>query len=179
MDNVTNRPMLQRRRADAQAREHVASGFTMVELLTVLVIFGVVAMIAAPSFGRLIASQTADSTTTDLYIALAKARSEATKRNANIWLCPKTAGAAGWKDGWQIQASDCSSLGGTTLDNHAPVGGSTISGPASVTYQSSGRVQGGTAPAFAVTAGSGSISVQKYVCVDLSGRPLVQPTTCT
>ena len=156
-----------------------SAGFTAIELIVVVTIFGVLAMIAAPSFSSLIAAQRAGSFATDLQIAMIKTRSEATKRNANVWLCPKTSGASGWKDGWQIQVSDCSSLAVTTLDNHSPVSGSTISGPASVVYQSSGRVQGGSTPAFNVTSNSGSSSTQKYLCVGLSGRPLVQTSSCS
>ena len=159
-------------------RLHIA-GFTAIELMVVVAIVAVLAKIAAPSFSSLIATQRAGSSTTELHIAMIKTRSEATKRNANVWLCPKTSGGSGWKDGWQIQVSDCSSLAVTTLDNHSPVVGSTISGPASVEYQSSGRVQGSSTPAFNVTSNSGSSSTQKYLCVGLSGRPLVQATSCS
>lgn len=179
MNELAIRPMLLFSRGAARARRHAAAGFTMVELLTVVVIFGVVAAIAAPSYSLLVAQQTATSTSTDLYSAMARTRGEATKRNVNVWLCPKTSGAAGWKDGWQIQTSNCSALANPALDNHAAINGSTISGPTSVAYQSSGRVQGGTAPAFTITAGSGATSAQKYLCVDLGGRPVVQSSVCT
>jgi type IV fimbrial biogenesis protein FimT len=162
----------------ARTRRRDVAGFTAIEMLTVVTIFGVLAMIAAPSFSALIAGQRAGSAATELYVAMSKARSEAIKRNASVWLCPKTAGAAGWKDGWQIRSSDCSDLGLTTLDDHALISGANVSGPPSVTYQRSGRVQGSSAPAFGISTTSGSSSIQKYLCVDLSGRPAVRTSSC-
>ena len=53
-----------------------------------------------------------------------------------------------------------------------------VSGPASVVYQSSGRVQGNTNPAFVVKAVHGSSTEQRWVCVDLSGRPLAKASAC-
>jgi type IV fimbrial biogenesis protein FimT len=150
----------------ARTRRRDVAGFTAIEMLTVVTIFGVLAMIAAPSFSALIAGQRAGSAATELYVAMSKARSEAIKRNASVWLCPKTAGAAGWKDGWQIRSSD------------ALISGANVSGPPSVTYQRSGRVQGSSAPAFGISTTSGSSSIQKYLCVDLSGRPAVRTSSC-
>jgi type IV fimbrial biogenesis protein FimT len=147
-------------------------------MLTVTIL-GILATIAAPSFATLIATQRATTTAIDMYIAMTKTRSEAVKADGNVWLCPKTAGATGWHNGWQIQASDCAALSGTPLDDHAAIGGSTIAGPTSVIYQSSGRVQGSVAPAFAITVSMGSSSSTKYLCVDLSGRPLVQASSCS
>ena len=39
-----------------------------------------------------------------------------------------------------------------TIEDHPVTNGVTVSGPDSVVYQSSGRVQGNTSPAFVVTA---------------------------
>src|SRR5947207_8578310 len=76
-------------RKELQSRV-VAAGFTAIELLVVVSIVGVLAAIAGPSFAPLIASQRASSAATDLYVALATARSEATKRNADVTLSQKS-----------------------------------------------------------------------------------------
>jgi type IV fimbrial biogenesis protein FimT len=152
------------------------SGFTLVELLTVVAIFGILATTAAPSFSSLIASKRADSTATDLYVALVESRSEATKRNASATLAPKS---GGWQNGWQMSVVDPNDSANTlTLGDHPAANNVTVTGPDNVVYQSSGRVQGNTNPSFQVSVTSGSNIEQRWVCVDLSGRPLVRSTAC-
>jgi type IV fimbrial biogenesis protein FimT len=152
------------------------AGFTLIELLTVVTIVGILAMTAAPSFAPLIASKRAEAAATELYVSLVTSRSEATKRNADATLAQKT---GGWQLGWQVSVIDPSDNSRTlTIDDHPVTNGVTISGPASVVYQSSGRVQGTTNPAFVVSAVHGSSTEQRWVCVDLSGRPIAKATAC-
>ena len=149
------------------------AGFTLVELVTVVTIVGVLAALAAPSFAALVAGQRASSAATDIYVALASARSESAKRNVDVTLSQKT---GGWKNGWQIlNPADATKqlLDHGTLTNAAVTASLT-----SVVYQSSGRVSGATKPTFTIVLTSGSTSVSKYVCVDLSGRPFIQSASC-
>jgi type IV fimbrial biogenesis protein FimT len=158
------------------ARHPRAAGFTLVEMLTVLTVVGILAMTAAPSFSPLIASKRAEAAATDLYIALVTARGEATKRNADATLAPNT---GGWQLGWQVSVIDPSDSSRTlTIEDHPVTNGVTLSGPASVVYQSSGRVQGSSNVSFVVTAVHGSSTEQRWVCVDLSGRPLAKASSC-
>lgn len=144
-----------------------------------MAIAGILAAIAFPSFSSLIASQKANAAASDVTTALGIARSEATKRNANVWLCPKTTGTGGWRDGWQLQVTDCTTLAASPLATRSSFSDTTFSGPASVAYQGSGRVQGGTAPNFKITGTSGKSSADKWVCADLSGRPMISATGCS
>lgn len=163
------------RRVPSAARR--IAGFTAVEMLIVVAIFGIMATVAAPSFSTLIAAKRAEATATDLYVALVQARSEATKRNVNTTLGYKT---GGWHAGWVITVIDPTDSTRTlTLDDHAAVTGVDITGPDTIVYQSSGRVQGNAAPCFAVTATNGSSSAQAWVLIDLSGRPVVRATSCS
>jgi type IV fimbrial biogenesis protein FimT len=158
------------------ARHPRVAGFTLIEMLTVLTVVGILAMTAAPSFSPLIASKRAEAAATDLYVALVTARGEATKRNADATLAPNT---GGWQLGWQVSVIDPSDSSRTlTIDDHPVTNGVTVSGPASVVYQSSGRVQGDSNAAFVVTAVHGSSTEQRWVCVDLGGRPLAKASAC-
>ena len=143
----------------------------MTELLIVVAIVGILASLAAPSFSELIKSQRIKSMATDINASLSRARSEAVKRNRNVTLSPATAGS--WQGGWQIADPDNA---GSNIEVHAAFAGLTATGPDSVTYRSSGRIQGTAAPAFNISAAG--VSAQRCVSVDLSGRPYMTAAAC-
>lgn len=140
------------------------SGFTLIETMVVVAILGILATLAAPSFTQFIEGQRAKSAAADLYMALARTRSEALKRNTNVTLSPKS---GGWKNGWEIPG----------IEDHGAIGGNlAITGPDDVTYRSSGRISGGTDVEFGI-AGDYSLS-SRCVYLDLSGRPAVKEGGC-
>jgi type IV fimbrial biogenesis protein FimT len=145
-------------------------GFTLPELMTVLVIMAVLGAVAAPAYSGWVASVRARSAGTDLHTALNLARSEAIKRNAELTLAP---GDGGWQAGWQIAApGDADRL----LHDHPAVTGVSIDGPDSVTYLPNGRTKGANLPAFDITADAGN--EHRCVAVDLSGRPNLSNSPC-
>lgn len=146
------------------------AGFTLLELLTAVGIVSILAALAAPGFSDLIASQRTRGASTDLYLALTKARSEAIKRNTNVTLSPK---GGNWHDGWEIlNPSDATSK----LDDHNAIRGAVITGPSSVVYQSTGRVRGSTRPTFDFSyPGTSAVAC---VTVDLSGLPTQKSSSC-
>lgn len=152
---------------DKDYPHYVNGGFTLIELIVVVAIVGILAGIAAPSFSTLIANQRAKSVATDIRVALLKARSEAIKRNTSVTLSPVATN--NWQAGWQI-LDPADSM--RKLEDHAAVPGTTITGPASVTYLSSGRISGNTPPSFDISAAGATT----HWCgtVDLSGRPFVK-----
>lgn len=149
----------------------VLRGFTITELMVVLAVIGILTSLAAPSFRELILSQRMKSMASDINSSLMLARSEAVKRNKNVTLSPITAGS--WQSGWQIADPDNA---GNNIQVHEAIAGIAATGPDSVIYQSSGRVQGATAPAFNISATG--ISSQRCVSVDLSGRPYMKAAAC-
>jgi len=149
-------------------------GFTLAELLIVMAIVGILASLAAPAFSQFIKSQRIKSMASDLNASLTLARSEAIKRNANATITP----TGTWQGGWQITVPNLSPppAPDIVVETHSAFTGLTVSGPAAVTYQSSGRVQGTTAPTFTISATG--VSDQRCVSVDLSGRPNVKASAC-
>lgn len=148
-------------------RRGSGDGFTLIEMVIVVAILSILAAAAAPSFSTLIATQRTRSAANDLHAALVKARSEALKRNTNVTLSPNVAND--WQAGWQIlDPADAT----RKLEDHAAVSNIAITGPASVTYQSSGRIKGSSIPSFDISASA--TSTHRCVTVDLSGRPYLK-----
>lgn len=146
------------------------SGFTLTEVVMTLAVAGILTSLAVPSFTSSIATQRAKAASTDLYVTLAKARSEAVKRNANVTVTPKD---GGWQNGWQIKDA-----ANTVLDDHGGVSSLAISGPASIVFRSSGRISG-TSELKLTIVDSGYSSAARCVSVDPSGRPYTKEgTTC-
>ena len=125
----------------------------------------------------MIATQRAKSVATNLHLAQTIARSEATKRNANVTLSAKL---GGWQNGWTVSptATPATILHDYTAVRDVTIAATTTGGAAttSVVYQSSGRVQ---APITFVVQVAGQSSASRCVSVDLSGRPYVKyGTSC-
>lgn len=142
-------------------------GFTLVELLTVVVLLVVFAMLAVPSFSELIASQRVQMAAMDLFTSLLRARSEAIKQNTDVMLSP----AGTWDAGWAVMA------GGTSIDTHAATSNVSITDPGAVTYRNSGRLAGLTQPKFSISAAQ--TATKRCVKVNLTGEPVVTDGACS
>ncbi|TMK72692.1 MAG: prepilin-type N-terminal cleavage/methylation domain-containing protein [Actinobacteria bacterium] len=151
---------------------HRAQGFTATEMVVALAIAAILATLAVPAFNGIIASQRAQVCASDLYVALAKARSNAVARNNTVTL---QAIAGNWQNGWQIL-----DVNNNVLDSHAAETAVTIAPQAAVTYTASGRLPAGTAaPVFAISTTSGSTHNYQCVSVTLTGRPYMKAAqTC-
>jgi type IV fimbrial biogenesis protein FimT len=146
-----------------------AHGFTLPELLTTVAILAILASLGAPGMAELVAKQRMKSTSSELYLSLIRARSEAIKRNADITMSP----TGTWASGWTIPnpADSANPIGVYTPSTNA-----IISGPASVTFTASGRVRGSAAISFNLSAAN--TTAQRCVALDLSGRPYEKATAC-
>lgn len=94
------------------------NGFTLVELMTALVLAGILMTIAIPSFTSVIRANRLLTQTNDFVTTLNFARSEAVKRGINVIICRSAdgatcAGSGGWEQGWLIFVDNDNS---TTLD---------------------------------------------------------------
>lgn len=88
-------------RRNAAGANALARGFTLVELMIVVVLVSTLLGLGVPLFRDFIKDQRARTTSSDLSIALMLARSEAIKRNDTVTLEPANDGDD-WSVGWTI-----------------------------------------------------------------------------
>lgn len=159
-----------------------ANGFTLVELLIVLVIFGILVSIAGPTFSTALAQQKLRQASNELRSTVAIARSEAVKRNAQVRLLPRT---GGWSNGWCVEgsatASQCttSPLTERVLDAKLTVSGQSAAGAAitSVNLNSWGRPTAGC-PKFELSAATGDSTCTVCVTMLTDGRVSTETGAC-
>ncbi|HUP29607.1 MAG TPA: GspH/FimT family pseudopilin [Usitatibacter sp.] len=144
-----------------------AAGFTLTEMMIVLVIVGVLGAIAAPSMADMIRTQRLRTAAFDVFAALTLARSEAIKRNVAVTITP--AGGTDWAQGWQTKdAND------NVLQNQAAYSSCstcTMTGPTTVTYASSGRVSSAVGP-FNIAAAGLPLKTNRCIVLTPSGNPV-------
>lgn len=151
-------------------------GFTIIEVLTVIVMIGVLLALAAPSFVTFTASQKVKTASFDVYAAMVFARSEAIKRRQDVTVAPN---GGDWATGWTVRATGIvdplrsqDSLSGVLISSVAP----------SVVYRLDGRLNGGATVGVLIQPQSPQASISnRCVRVDLTGLPKttqITDTTC-
>jgi type IV fimbrial biogenesis protein FimT len=138
-------------------------------MLIVVTVLAVLLGIGIPEFAELIRNQRLKSASFDLLSTLIRARSEAITRNATVTVAP----VSSWTSGWTVTDAD-----GTVIHTTGAVPNITISGPTSVVFRSSGRVNASTMPTFQLSA-TGSTVTTRCISIDLSGRPTTKAAACS
>jgi type IV fimbrial biogenesis protein FimT len=141
-----------------------ARGFTLVEIMVTISILAILAGLAMPMYGSIVAANRTRAASYSLVSALALARSEAVKRNAAVSVLPSD---TGWQGGWRVEVA------GSALSANGPVNGLALTGPiAGVSYQPNGRLSTPGIVRFVVAAESG---YTRCVTIDLGGRASLNP----
>ncbi len=146
-----------------------SSGFSMTELLITIIIVGILAAIAVPSYTAFVATQRIKTASFDLVSTLTLARSEAIKRNVNVTV---TRTGSSWESGWSVTTTTPPPVSTITLSVHDPVTGTTIAGPANVTYAANGRLTGTASTLhFEISSITRPSATARCISIDPSGRP--------
>jgi type IV fimbrial biogenesis protein FimT len=168
-------------------------GFTVVELMVVVAIAAILASLAAPSFTRLIESNSLSSDVNTFLADMRFARNEAIKRGSLIIMCrsanpeavspanPNCTDGSDWKTGW-IVFEDRNDTGTHTTDEpllrqQGPLSksGGIVTGSGGTTkfrFVGTGRLRAVADADFLTfnsTSSTDSAS-QRVICVNVSGR---------
>lgn len=145
-------------------------GFTIVELLIVIVIVGIIAAVAAPGLNDLVASTSVRTASSDFYAALAAARSEAIKRRTAMSVKPVS---SDWKNGWTVEdGAGHVFQQADKLSTRVAVSGTA----SSITYGMNGRISSGAKTITFYSASSPTVPA-RCVGVDTNGMPRVRMDT--
>jgi type IV fimbrial biogenesis protein FimT len=175
----------------------VVSGFTLIELMTTVVVAAVLLTVAVPSFRAIIQNNRLAGQTNEFVTALSVARSEAVKRGVRVTVCRTNDGAASspcnrgssWADGWIVfldpdkdgqpnSAADVLRVAEALPDGLSATGNANVADYVSylstgVTALTSGAFQAGT-----VTICSTETHKGRAVVISAIGRARVDETTC-
>jgi type IV fimbrial biogenesis protein FimT len=85
---------------------HKHSGFTLLELMFVLIVAGILVAVAVPALRNIFASAQLATQANEFVTAITLARSEAVRRSVPTFVTPLNAGDAAneWGPGWQVWA---------------------------------------------------------------------------
>ena len=162
---------------------HYRKGFTIVELMIVVVLISIVMYLATPGLSHIYNRITFESLQKNLISHLSFARAEALKQGTDVSLCPSSNGSnclrasSNWKDGWLIFV-DVNRNG--TFEPRDDVLIKAAPSPAiadvfwssnrNISFRSDGSVTAGTQGSFSICDMQGSRAIVRGVTVSTIGR---------
>jgi len=152
------------------------AGFTLVELLMVIVVLAVIAAIAMPSLEQALVNQRLRAAGTDLMSSLMLARSEAIKRRSVVEVAPLSGND--WRTGWRV----INVKTGKQIDKKDALGHrvTVALAPAVIDYDRYGRmsVAGVTRVQFADSDPGNAAERSRCVTIDPGGLPRITTGPC-
>ena len=154
-----------------------SAGFTVLELMIVITIMAILASMAIPGFGYLAANTKVKGASTELYLALYRARAESVKRNRGVAVIATSGDEANWHAGWQIVADgnndgdylDTASDDRIVATQSALLRVTISMDEDNVVFRPNGRISG-AAPLFDVASDDPKHDIKRCVSADLTGK---------
>ena len=148
-------------------------GFTIIELMTVMVVVAILATIGAPSLRDMMIRARVRTVSSDVYASLVFTRSEAIKRNTTVTLAPVVAND--WTSGWTVKTGPVGSV--ITLETKDAPASVTWAAPASIVFTGNGRTAGAANVVFTVRSTEYPSVPMRCITISPSGRPNIKTDT--
>ena len=152
------------------------SGFTLVEMIVVLMIIGMLAAFGFPAMTKFLTTQAVRSASYDLHSDLIYARSEAISRGVTVDIVGNA--ATNFKQGWIIRENG----GGTTIRTQASRDSAInfTSSVSSLTFDRNGRPQSAVEITFNIVPSETTTQdyMKRCIRLDPSGRPRSSEGAC-
>jgi type IV fimbrial biogenesis protein FimT len=168
-----------------------SAGFTLMELIVTIIILGILAVIAYPSYRTIMQNMRVSSITNDFMATLAFARAEALARGSSVSVCAAAdtsdtscGSSANWNNGWIVFLDPTASgtIGDPSdrLKTHDPLqsGGVINTNQAFITYSRNGFALAGMGN-YTITTPSCSGNSAQLINISNTGRADVTSTACT
>ncbi|HYC48743.1 MAG TPA: GspH/FimT family pseudopilin [Burkholderiales bacterium] len=143
-------------------------GFTVIELVIVMMILAILTVVAAPGLRTLLLNQQVKTASHSLLVSIATARSEAVTRNADVVVRP----SGSWTTGWTVATA-----GGSELRRDYGSARLAIVGPAQITFRGDGRPTADRIE-FSIAANGASSVEPRCLRLHLNGRPYLKGGAC-
>lgn len=161
-----------------------SAGFSLLELMAVIAIMAILAAIAIPGFGQLSANTKVKGASTELYLAMIRARSESVKRNRSVAVVAKSGDADNWQAGWDVIADSDNNAAFDDADDTVVADQGALQrviismATETVVFRPTGRISG-AAPEFDVASADPDYgNILRCVSADLTGRPYIRQEAC-
>lgn len=148
-------------------------GFTLIELITTIVVLAILVGLALPSFRSFVANQRIRNASFDLMASLTLARSEAITRATTVSL---TKGSSSWDQGWTV--TDGSTPAAQVQQAYSGLSITDSASLSAVSYGKDGRAVT-TSTTFTVAPAAAISGVKcRFVSIGLSGMPSSSVGAC-
>ncbi|MCU7803195.1 MAG: GspH/FimT family pseudopilin [Candidatus Thiodiazotropha sp. (ex Lucinoma borealis)] len=141
---------------------HKNQGFTLIEMMIILVIAAILMTVGVPSFFNMIQRNNVSTTSNEIVGALLYARSEAVRQEVSVTFTPEA-------DGWLVTANGIDIIDHSVDNTNLAISEDLASD--TVIYNTRGRANSSAGDSIDISYDG---TLKSRVCLSLTGRPYIK-----